>query len=69
MVFFFSIIVLTTIYGLFGFILYQKYFLNLGAIFSNYPKFKLKLVSKICLLISWNISFIDINLLWGTTNF
>jgi hypothetical protein len=41
----FSIIVLVTIYGLFGFIFCQRYLFNSRAIFSNYVKFKLKLVS------------------------
>jgi len=34
-------ITLVTIYGLFGFIFYQRHLFNLGAIFNNCPKFKI----------------------------
>jgi len=37
----FSIFVLATFYGLFGFIFYHRYLFNLGAIFSDYPKFNI----------------------------
>jgi hypothetical protein len=61
------VINLSTIYGLSGFIFCQIYIFNLGAIFSNHPKFKVWLISNIYLLISWIIYFTDINLLWETT--
>jgi hypothetical protein len=44
---------------------YQIYILRFGVILSNWPNLKVKVISNIRLLISWNICSIDIILLIG----